>query len=420
MKLLRRGMISLMLVSVLMQTTQAVILSPGLEIIAAKETMVKTGSSYAGILFCEADFTAASGVSDVDTVTIRSLPHPSAGQLYLGTVPVAINQSISGKSIDNLKFVPAVDTVTASFHFSVNDGISCLCSMKITDEINYSPTLSSAETVAAWTSRDIRCYGTLTATDPEGDTLCYEVVEYPKKGLLVLTDAANGDFHYTPYVNCSGEDSFTYRVKDEYGNYSEMGRASVVITRQKTKLVFADMENHWAHNAAIVMAEKGIMEYNTEDSAPVFSPDEPVTRGEFLVMVMKTLGVEDPGECDRTVFADDDEIADGVKPYVQAAYQGGVIHGREMDSRLCFCPNEPIIRAETAVILNNIIGAEVPVNATEFTDNDTIPAWAQSALYALNDLGILRGTGGGSMSPYSTMSKAQTAQLLLNLLQYIE
>ena len=394
MKLLRRGMISLMLVSVLMQTTQAVILSPGLEIIAAKETMVKTGSSYAGILFSEADFTAASGVSDVDTVTIRSLPHPSAGQLYLGTVPVAINQSISGTSIDNLKFVPAVDTVTASFHFSVNDGISCLCSMKITDEINYSPTLSSAETVAAWTSRDIRCYGTLTATDPEGDTLCYEVVEYPKKGLLVLTDAANGDFHYTPYVNCSGEDSFTYRVKDEYGNYSEMGRASVVITRQKTKLVFADMENHWAHNAAIVMAEKGIMEYNTEDSAP--------------------------GECDRTVFADDDEIADGVKPYVQAAYQGGVIHGREMDSRLCFCPNEPIIRAETAVILNNIIGAEVPVNATEFTDNDTIPAWAQSALYALNDLGILRGTGGGSMSPYSTMSKAQTAQLLLNLLQYIE
>lgn len=420
MKLLRRGMVSLLLVSVLMPTTQAVILSPGLEIIAAKETMVKTGNSYAGILFSETDFAAASGMSDVDTVTIRSLPHPSVGQLYLGSVPVAINQSISDKSIDNLKFVPAADTVSASFHFSVNDGITRLCTMKITDEINHAPTLSVPEDVAARTSRDIRCYGTLTASDPEGDALRYEVVEYPKKGLLVLTDAANGDFHYTPYVNCSGEDFFTYRVKDEYGNYSEIGRASVVIARQKTKLVFADMENHWAHNAAIVMAEKGIMEYDAENSAPVFSPDDPVTRGEFLVMVMRALGVEDPGECDRTVFADDDEIADEIKPYVQAAYQGGVIHGREMDSQLCFCPNEPIIRAETAVILNNIIGAEVPVNATEFTDNDTIPTWAQSALYALNDLGILRGTGGGNMSPYSTMSKAQTAQLLLNLLQYIE
>ena len=420
MKLLRRGMVSLLLVSVLMPTTQAVILSPGLEIIAAKETMVKTGNSYAGILFSETDFAAASGMSDVDTVTIRSLPHPSVGQLYLGSVPVAINQSISDKSIDNLKFVPAAETVSASFHFSVNDGITRLCTMKITDEINHAPTLSVPEDVAAWTSRDIRCYGTLTASDPEGDALRYEVVAYPQKGLLVITDAANGDFHYTPYVNCSGEDLFTYRVKDEYGNYSEIGRASVVIARQKTKLVFADMENHWAHNAAIVMAEKGIMAYDAENSAPVFSPDEPVTRGELLVMVMRALGVDDPGECDRTVFADDDEIADEIKPYVQAAYQGGVIHGREMDSQLCFCPNEPIIRAETAVILNNIIGAEVPVNATEFTDNDTIPTWAQSALYALNDLGILRGTGGGNMSPYSTMSKAQTAQLLLNLLQYIE
>ena len=162
------------------------------------------------------------------------------------------------------------------------------------------------------------------------------------------------------------------------------------------------------------------MDYDVQNDLPVFSPDETVTREEFLLMVMKVLGVDDPGVCTQTVFADDSSIDEDIKPYVQAAYRAGIIHGREIDGALCFCPKEPITRAETAVVLNNIIGAEVPVNAVPFSDNDIIPAWAQGALYALNDLGILRGTGAGSISPFSEMSKAQTAQILFNLMKYVE
>jgi hypothetical protein len=54
------------------------------------------------------------------------------------------------------------------------------------------------------------------------------------------------------------------------GNYSEIGKATVVIARQSTKLVFADMSDHWAHNAAIVMAEMGVMEYDVDNDLPVF------------------------------------------------------------------------------------------------------------------------------------------------------
>ena len=398
----------------------AVPLSPALDIIAAQIPMVKTGNGYAGVHFTKEDFVKASGLSSVEEITIRSLPHPSAGVLYYGSVPVAINQTISGKNIENLKFVPNTETASASFHFSVNEGNARLCSMKITDEINFPPSLISSEVVAAWTSKDIRCFGTLDAYDPEGDKVRFEIVKYPKKGLLVLTDAEHGDFQYTPYVNCSGSDSFTYQVSDEYGNYSSVGEATVVIERRDTKLVFADMDNHWAHNAAIVMAEKGVMNYDVQEDMPVFSPDENVTREEFLLMVMKTLGVEDPGTCQKTVFADDSDIDNEIKPYVQAAYRAGIISGCDVNGELCFCPKEPITRAETAVVLNNIIGAEVPVNAVPFTDNDSIPTWAQNALYALNDLGILRGTGAGSISPYSVMNKAQTAQILFNLAQYID
>lgn len=419
MKILKLETVIGLIIALLLPNAHAALLSPALDIIAAEETMIKTGNSYAGVQFGRTDFENATGVSGIESVTVRSLPHPSVGMLYFGSVPVAINQCISGKNIDNLKFIPAAGAVAASFHFSVNDGTVQLCSIKITDDINFAPTLSSAETVAAWTSRDISCYGTLDAFDPEDDGIRYEIVNYPKKGLLVLTDAEHGDFQYTPYVNCSGKDTFTYRARDEFGNYSEIGEAAVVIARKNTKLVFADMENHWAHAAAIVMAEAGIMDYDENNDAPVFSPDELVSREEFLMMVMKVLGVDDPGSCDKTVFADDSEIAQEIKPYVQAAYRAGIIHGKEIDGALSFCPKEPITRAETAVVLNNIIGAEVPVNASPFADDDSIPTWAQSALYALNDLGILRGTGAGVISPFSEMTKAQTAQMLLNLQQYI-
>lgn len=420
MKILQRSIVAGLLVALLLPISRAAVLSPALEILTTKETMIKTGNSYTGAHFTLEDFENASGLNSVKSVTIRSLPHPSVGQLYFGSVPVAINQSISGKNIDNLKFVPAADAVSASFHFSVNEGTLRLCSINITDDVNFPPTLPSAETVVAWTCKDISCYGTLDAYDPEGDSVRYEIVDAPKKGLLVLTDAAHGDFRYTPYVNCSGKDTFTYRVYDAFGNYSSVSEAAVMIERQNTKLVFSDMSEHWAHAAAITMAEAGIMEYDVQKDTPVFAPDKSVTRGEFLMMVMKVLEVSDPGECSQTVFADDGDIAEEMKPYVQAAYRAGIIHGRDRDGALCFFPNDPITRAETAVVLNNIIGAEVPVNASTFTDNDVIPTWAQSALYALNDLRILRGTGAGTISPFAVMTKAQTAQTLYNLLQYIE
>ena len=414
--------ISLALIVALLSPSSAwaAVLTPALDIIAAESPMIKSGNAYEGVLFNRDDFSNASSLSDIDVITIRSLPHPSVGTLYLGSVPVAINQTISAKNVDSLRFTPAAETTSASFHYSVNDGTTRMCSINIIDDINFAPKLLQSGEVEAWTRKDISCYGTLDAYDPEGDSLRYEIVDYPKKGLLILNDNAHGDFRYTPYVNCSGSDSFTYRVQDAYGNYSETGVATVVIARQNSKLVFSDMNEHWAHCAAIEMAECGVMDYDMQNDTPVFSPDETVTREEFLVMVMKVLGVDDPGLCDKTVFADDNDIAAANKPYVQAAYRAGIIHGRDENGVLCFSPKDAITRAETAVILNNIIGAEVPVNASKFSDNDMIPSWAQSALYALNDLGILRGTGAGSISPFSVMNKAQTAQILFNLKQYIE
>lgn len=413
---------SLLTAAALVTTAAAAPLTPALQHIAQNAHMVKTGNSYTGILFTGADFENATDIADITSITITSLPAAADGVLYLGAVPVSVNQTISGKSLDNLKFAPASGTTIASFTFTPDHTYTVTCQMRITDEVNFSPVAASYEdTVAAWTQKDISCYGSLDAYDPEGDELLFEIVSYPKKGLLTLTDKTHGDFRYTPYANCSGSDSFTYRVRDSYGNYSDTATASVTVSRKNHSLVFSDMTEHWAHSAAIEMASAGIMDYTESENTAVFQPDGVVSREDFLVMVMRALGADLEKETAeiRTVFADDSEISVANKPYVAAAYNAGIIRGREENGVLCFCPQDTITRAEAAVIMNSILGAEVPLSVALFTDNDVIPTWAQSALYALSDLGILRGTGAGAISPYSTINRAQAAQILFNLTQYV-
>jgi len=415
-------LVSILLLSLLTASVTAAPLSPALEKIAADSTMIKTGNSYSGVLFTGADFENAASLLEDDTVTVTSLPAAADGTLYLGAVPVAVNQSISKKSLDSLKFIPTKGTESSRFTFSLGRDYSITCQMRITDEVNFAPVAAAYEdAVAVWTQKDIRCYGTLDAYDPEGDKLVFEIVSYPQKGLLVLNDKTHGDFQYTPYVGCSGSDSFTYRVRDSYGNFSDTATANVTIARKSHSTVFSDMTDHWAHSAAIEMTDAGIMDYASDGEKAVFMPEKEVTREEFLVMVMRVLGADlsKSSEDVQTVFSDDSAIRPDAKAYVSAAYNAGIIKGRTESSTPVFCPKECITRAEAAVMINNILGAEVPLRVSLFSDNDAIPVWAQSALYALSDLGILRGTGAGAISPYATLNRGQTAQILLNLMQYV-
>ena len=420
MKLSARFLLSSLALSALLTgSVSAAALSPGLCRIAENSSMIKSGTVSTGISFSTEDFQRASMLTEVEAVTVTSLPASSCGVLYFGNVPLAVNQSISGENLDKLHFSPTGDAREGSFTFRYGEDYSVKCILRITDEINFAPTVATSPELAAWTQKDIDCCGTLKAYDPEGDPLQFEITSYPSKGLLTLRDAEHGDFTYTPYSGYSGEDHFSYRVRDSYGNYSDTAVVTVTIERQNTEFVFADMNGHWAHSAAITMASDGIIEYTHETGMALFRPEEKVTRQEFLMMVMRALDYEPDILSVETVFADNDQISQECKPYVNAAFNAGIIRGREENGQILFCPSEYISRAESAVIVNNIIGAEVPVTVSLFTDNDTVPAWAQSALYALHHLGILKGTGAGAISPFDCITRAQAAQILLNFTQYI-
>lgn len=390
------------------------LLTPALNILSEDEIMIKSGIVTGNIAFTEEDFRRTVGC-DINSITVTALPPASEGVLMYNSTPVIVNQTISASSLEYLYFVPTGNISSSSFRFKAGGEYSICCELKYTDSYNMSPTVKNIEaSVPVWTQADISTYGTLSVSDPEGDKLYFEIVELPTKGIIEITNKSQGNYKYTPFDSLTGKDRFSYVVRDEWGNYSEVSTVIVDIEKPAADLVFADLNEHWAHNAAIVMVAGDAMVVESINEKLYFNPDKEITREEFLVTVMKVLGAGEIDEC-STVFADDEEISEAASGYVNRAYKLGVISGSEIDGLRYFRPKDKITRAEAAVILNSIIGEKSPDVYPVFADSQSVPSWAKSDFYALATAGVFSGTGGGYMSPNAPLTRAQTAQILLTV-----
>ena len=67
--------------------------------------------------------------------------------------------------------------------------------------------------------------GVLSAVDPEGDVVRFEISTKPIKGEIVLEE--NGCFSYAPREGKKGRDYFGYKAIDSEGNISQ--EATVII-----------------------------------------------------------------------------------------------------------------------------------------------------------------------------------------------
>ncbi|MFQ3626744.1 MAG: Ig-like domain-containing protein [Cyanobacteriota bacterium] len=100
-----------------------------------------------------------------------------------------------------------------SFTFSVNDGVNDSGTATVTITVTPVNDAPTAAGVIVNTNEDEDISGFLLGADVDGDTLTYEIVTAPTKG-VTITNAATGAFTYTPNADENGADSFTYRVFD--------------------------------------------------------------------------------------------------------------------------------------------------------------------------------------------------------------
>lgn len=175
---------------------------------------------------------------------------------------------------------------------------------------------------------------------------------------------------------------------------------------------FGDLNGYdWASREIEVLAAKGIIQGKSDQS---FDPGTPVTRGEFITLLMRTLSLSAKTSAS---FADVQE-SDFFYNEVRVAKALGIVNGKEENR---FAPNERITRQEmmtmTARALKQagvLTAAAVPTGLSGFTDHQEIAAYAEESIAQLLNQKLIQGSG-SLLEPLKSATRAEVAVLLYRI-----
>ncbi len=400
--------------------------SYGLRVMAAQDELVFAGLVGNEITFTSDDFCRVMNLSSLDYITVVELPDANDGTLYVGSVGAAKGQVIKAGSLKLMAFAAADEEnpVDATMKITVNGAdYAMTCRLSTLLRINYTPTVALAPTISlnVETYRNMPITGTVSAYDPEGDEMTFEIVRYAAHGRVSLLDKNTGAYTYTPDAAYVGKDSFDYVVRDKWGNYSTSATVSIQVNDPLASITYSDIDGVEGAAAILKISSLGLMNGTRVGQDTYFKPDMAVSRLEFLVTAMQAAGIN---AAKLTQFADPAvgdcaDIPTAMRPYVSYALQKNYIGTKTVSGNAYFKPNDSITHAEAAVILSNIIGYAIDDTVTAFADASAVPAWSQQALTSLHALGVLTVTD-GKANASTTMTRATTAAWLSKTIQLMQ
>ncbi|WP_438348519.1 S-layer homology domain-containing protein [Paenibacillus sp. FA6] len=246
-----------------------------------------------------------------------------------------------------------------------------------------------------------------------------------------ITSFGGGSIHISvPYVLQAGEQQNSVIVyyinsagglEDVRGRYdSAKGSAHFVTTHFSqyiigyNKVSFADVsDTSWYSNAVDFLAARSI---TSGTDANHYSPNATVTRGQFIVLVLKAYGIV-PDDNPADNFADAGNTY--YTNYLATAKRLEIATGSGNNQ---FKPNDQITRQELFTLLYrslDVLG-ELPsdktaVTISSFSDAGKIADYAREALQALVERGVVTGTS-NKLNPQELTTRAQAAQVIYNLL----
>lgn len=391
----------------------------GVEVMANNTEIIKTGIFGRKLTLSDLDFKQGLAINDFDSITVTKLPSSNEGALMLAGRRVAEGAKIRRKNINALVFVPtSKDVSEAKFTFTLSpdsEEREIVFRIRFTDKINYEPKIDESSQTSLMTQRDISIYGKMAASDGEGDKIEYIVVSYPEKGFLEILDKESGEFRYTPAANYIGEDSFVYVARDEWGNFSVPSEMNVTVSERRSEVEYEDMKGEREYNAAVALTAAGIMDGKVMGDGKYFMPDEEVSRAEFVVMLMKAMGIRADAGTYESYFDDNEEIPKALRSYIATAQKQGIVSGKFKDGKLLFSPNEKITLYDAAVMMNKLIKTDIDVNIPVFKAENDIPIYAKDDCYFLSTIGIIE-VDFDEMSASDTLTRRMCADYLYKLM----
>lgn len=286
----------------------------------------------------------------------------------------------------------------------------------------------TADDLNITTTKNTPVTNTLPATDPDDDPLVYEIVYQPQKGTVTIPDPNSGTFTYTPNTDETGTDTFQFKASD---GTSDSNVATVTVTIEEAAatptpeppaFVYADLVNHWANYSAGKLADRGIIIGEKIAGKYYFYPDKIMNRAEFNLFLNAALQINSDAIGSEPVgFADENEIPIWVIHEARAAKRQNLINGSLQDGKVYYNAFDKLTRLETMVILHNALKPDA--NNTDpltFADAATLPDWSIQYVKNMKGYGIMRGYEDNTIRPYQTISRAEAAEILYQLIKYLD
>lgn len=169
---------------------------------------------------------------------------------------------------------------------------------------------------------------------------------------------------------------------------------------------FTDMAGSaWASDAVEYLYKAGIVNGKT---AVLFAPADSITRAEIVKMITEALKIGEGTE--EALFAD---VADDAwyAPYIKRAASNSIVNGN--GGR--FYPENLVTRQDAAVIIARCLKL-TSEEAPAFSDTGDIADYAVSAVSSLAKAEIMNGVGNNTFAPKASLTRAEAAQLIYNVL----
>jgi hypothetical protein len=195
---------------------------------------------------------------------------------------------------------------------------------------------------------------------------------------------------------------------------TQFGRFAISFV-QKT---FNDIDSFaWAKKQIEVLASKGIVNGITDTK---FNPRDPVTRADFIVLLVRTLELQGTLSDSFADVPDDAYYSTSLR----IARELGIASGSG-DNK--FKPQASITREEMMVltyrallVAKKQLSTDVPgAILSDFSDSMVISAYALESVAALVKMGLIHGSD-NAIQPKKTSNRAQTAVLMYNIYLLLE
>ena len=298
----------------------------------------------------------------------------------------------------------AVDTAAVLKALGATD--STKVPVSVTIEKAEAVSVSGATVIGTPTSFTVTAsFGGKTTEVVRFDQYVPRVIEVTAEQAAKLTTAivkeTNGGIRHVPTVVYTQNSKWFAKIN------SRTNSTYALISNPQS---FADAEGKWYEAAVNEMAGRKILNGSADGA---FNGETGVTRAGFAAIIVRALGLPADGKADFT----DVNSADWCYGAVGTAVEYGIVSGYSDGS---FKPNKNITRLEAMVMLQRAAkltgwsGASGSLDG--FTDSASVGAWAQDAARFSVGSGLIMGSN-GKLAPNENISRAQTAVVVLRLLQ---